>query len=97
MATILGWFLYFSIALSVGLLSLSAKGLVLLNLGILRFLTAFEKKIFKRSSFCSSCVVIVSSSTKVIFSFDLVLSENKGFTVLQNCLLSSISFTFKFA
>ena len=59
MATILGWFLYFSIALSVGLLSLSAKGLVLLNLGILRFLTAFEKKIFKRFSFRSSCVVTV--------------------------------------
>ena len=45
METILGWFLYFSIALSVGSKRLSAKGLVLLNLGILRFLTAFEKKI----------------------------------------------------
>ena len=44
MATILGWFLNFSITWSVGLKSLSAKGLVLLNLGILRFLTAFEKK-----------------------------------------------------
>ena len=44
MATILGWFLYFSIALNVELEILSAKGLVLLNLGILRFLTAFEKK-----------------------------------------------------
>ena len=52
-----GWFLYFGIALSVGLEILSAKGLVLLNLDILRFLTAFEKKIFKSSSFCSSCVV----------------------------------------
>ena len=55
MATILGWFLYFSIALSIGSERLSAKGLVLLNLGILRFLTAFEKKIFKSSAFCSSC------------------------------------------
>ena len=45
MATILGWFLYFSIALNVELEILSAKGLVLLNLGILRFLTAFEKQI----------------------------------------------------
>ena len=45
MATILGWFLYFSIALNAELEILSAKGLVLLNLGILRFLTAFEKKI----------------------------------------------------
>ena len=91
------WFLYFSIALSAGLESLSAKGLILLNLGILRFLTAFEKRIFKSSAFYSSCVLTVSSSTKAIFSFDLVLSENKGFTVLQNCLLSKISFTFKFA
>ena len=91
MATILGWFLYFSIALSVGSESFSAKGLILLNLGILRFLTAFEKKIFKSSAFCSSCVVTVSSSTKVIFTFELVLSDNKGFTVLQNCLLLTIS------
>ena len=49
----------FSIALSVGLEILSAKGLVLLNLDILRFLTAFEKKISKSSSSCSSCVVTV--------------------------------------
>ena len=90
MATILRWFLYFSIALSVESESFSEKGLVLLNLGISRFLTAFEKKTFKSSAFCSSCVVTVSSSTKVIFSFHLVLSHNKGFTVLQNCLLSTI-------
>ena len=97
MATILRWFLYFSIALSVGSESLSAMGLVSLNSGILRFLTALEKKRFKSSAFCSSYVVTVSSSTKVIFSFDLVLSENKGFDALQNCLLSTISFTLKFA
>ena len=92
-----GWFLLFRIALSVGLESLSAKGLVLVNLGILRFLTALEKKIFKSSAFCSSCVVTVWSSTKVIFAFDLVLSENKDFIVLQNCLLLTTPFTFKFA
>ena len=82
-------FLYFSIALNVGFESLPVKGLV--------FLTAFKKKIFKSSAFCSSCVLTVSSSTKAIFLLDLVLLENKGFTVLQNCLLSTISFTFKFA
>ena len=91
MAPLLGWFLYFSIAFSVGLESLSHKRLVLQNLGILRLLTAFEKKIFKSSAFCSSCVVTVSSSTKVIFTFELVLSDNKGFNVLQNCLLLTIS------
>ena len=67
MATILRWFLYFSIALSVGLESLSAKGLVLLNLGILRLLTAFEKKMFKSYAFFSSCVVTVLRSNCFIF------------------------------
>ena len=41
--------LYFSINLSVGSESLSAKGLVLLNLGILRSLTVFEKNIYLRA------------------------------------------------
>ena len=49
MAAILGWLLYFSIALSPGSESLSAKGLVSLNSGILRFLTALEKKRFLKS------------------------------------------------
>ena len=92
--TVLGLFLYFNIAVSIGLESLSPKGLVSLNLVILRFLTAFEKKIFKSSAFCSSCVVTVSSSAKVIFSFDLVLSENKGLTVVQNCLVSTLLIIF---
>ena len=51
MVTILGWFLYFSAALSVGSESFSDKGLVLLNLGILRFSTAFEKKILRAPHF----------------------------------------------
>ena len=63
MATILGWFLYFSIALSTGSESLSAKGLVSLNSDILIFLTALEKKRFKSSAFFLSYVVTVSSST----------------------------------
>ena len=103
MAAILGWFLYFSIALSTGSESLSAKGLVSLNSGILKFLTALEKKRFKRSAFFSSYIVTVSSSTKVIFSFNLVLSENKGFTAnvlivdnifyIQVCIIIFFSFS----
>ena len=77
MATILGWYLYFSIALSVGSESFLAKGLVLLNLGNLRFLTASEKKIFKGSAFCSSCVVTVSYSTKVFCQIIKVLLFSK--------------------
>ena len=61
MATILGWFLYFSITLSVGSERVSAEGLVLLNLGISRYLTAFENKIFKSSAFCSPCLANLSS------------------------------------
>ena len=51
MATILGWFLCFSIALSVRSESFSDKGLVLLNLGILRFSTGLEKKILRAPHF----------------------------------------------
>ena len=49
MATILRWFLYFSIALSVGSERISAKGLVSLNVGILIFLTESEKKKYLRA------------------------------------------------
>ena len=90
MALILEWFLYFSIALSVGSESLSANGLVSLNSGILRFLTAFEKKRIKGTAFCSSWVVTVSSSTKVIFSFDLVLLFSRTAYYRQYLLHSSL-------
>ena len=70
MAAILGSLSYYSIALSTESKSLSAKGLVSINSGMLRFLTALEKKRWKISAFFSSCVVPVSSSTKEIFSFD---------------------------
>ena len=48
---ILGWFLYFDIVLIIGLESFSAEGLVALNSGIFRFLTALEKKRFDNSAF----------------------------------------------
>ena len=80
MAAILGRFLYFSsIALSVGSKSFSDKGLILLSLVIWRFWTVFEKKRFKSFEICSSSAVTVSFSAKMIFSFHLVLSDNKVF------------------
>lgn len=74
-------FLYFSTALNLGLKSLSAKVLVTLKTDVFRFLIALEKRKFKNSAFFSSYVVIFSFSTKVLFSFVLVLSENKVLTV----------------
>lgn len=44
MARILKWILYLSIALNVGSEIISGSGLIPLKSGILRFLTACEKK-----------------------------------------------------
>ena len=87
MAAILGWFTYFSIPLNYTLESLSAKRFLALNSGIFRFSAGLETKRFNNSlHIFLSYEVIVSSSTKLIFSLGLVLSESKGLTVLQNCL-----------
>ena len=45
---ILGWFSCLSIALKIGGEIFSARGLVSLNSGIFRFLTALEKNEFRR-------------------------------------------------
>ena len=54
MASILGSFLFLSIALNTGWEILSAGVLKLLNSGIFRFSTAFEKNEFRNSAslFC---------------------------------------------
>ena len=68
-----------------------------LNSGIFRFLTALEKKEFRSSALSLSSLIILLSSTSVIFSFDFDLSESNGLTVLQNCLLSAMSLWFRLA
>ena len=75
----------------------SARGLESLNSGILRFLTALEKKEFRSSALSLSSLIILLSSTSVIFSFDFDLSESNGLTVLQNYLLSAMSLWFRLA
>ena len=92
MTMILGWFLYLSIAWKIGRRIFSARGSESLNSGILRFLTALEKKEFIDSAFSLSSPIILLPSTSVIFSFDYDLSETNGLTVLQNCLLSAMPF-----
>ena len=69
----------------------SVRGLESLNSGILIFFTALEKKEFRSSAFYLSSLIILSSSTSVIFSFDFDFSESNSLTVLQNCLLSAMS------
>ena len=91
MAMLLGWFLYFSIALKIGLGIFSARGLESLNSEILRFFTALEKKELRSSALSLSSLIVLLSSTSVIFSSDFDLSESNGLTVLQNCLLSAMS------
>ena len=97
MEIILGWFLYFNIALKIGWGIFSARGLESLYSEILRFLTALEKKEFRSSALSLSSLIILLSSTCVIFSFDFDLSESNGLTVLQNCLLSAMSLWFRLA
>ena len=75
----------------------SARGLELLNSGILRFFTASEKNEFRSSALFFSSLIVLLSSTSVIFSFDFDLSESNGLTVLQNCLLSAMSLWFSLA
>ena len=53
-----------------------------------RFLTALLKKELKNSATSWSSDTITLFSTNVILSVDIVFSENNGFTVFQNFLLS---------
>ena len=88
---IVGWFLYLSIALKIGWGIFPARGLESPNSEILRFLKALEKKEFRSSALSLSSLIILLSSTSVIFSFDFDLSESNGLIVLQNCLLLAMS------
>ena len=84
--------LYLSIPLKIERGTFSARRVVSLNSWILRFLTALAKTEFRSSELSLSPLIILSSSTSVIFSFDFDLSESNSLTVLQNCLLSAMSF-----
>ena len=92
---ILGWFSYLGIALKIGWGIFYARGLESLNSGILRFLTALDKKEFRSSALLLPSLIILLSSTSVIFSFDFDLSESNGLTVLQNYLVSAMPWWFR--
>ena len=42
-----------------------------------------------------SLLIILLYATSVILTFDFDLSEGNGFTVLENCLLSAMSLSFR--
>ena len=97
MVVMLGWFLNFIIALNIGWDILLAWRSASWYTGIFRFLTAFEKNLFKISAFSLSSFIISYLSTSVILLDGFISSELSGLTGLQNCLLSPTSFSFKFA
>ena len=57
-------------------------------------LTALEKNLFKMIEFFLSSEIVLSPLSD-IFSEDFILPDSKGFSVLQNCLWSLASFSFR--
>ena len=62
---------------------------------MLRLVTTLEKNSFKTLAVSLSLLMILSPSTIVIFSFEIILFDNNGLTTLQNVLLSQTFFSFK--
>ena len=83
-------FSYFSTDFKIGFALSSAKGFVSLYSGF--FVTTFQKNELSSSATFLSWVNILSSSAKVIFSFNLSLSKRRGLTAFHYLLLSATSF-----
>ena len=96
-AIMLGWFLYFKIALRFWSSILSMKDSYLEYLEISRLLTISEKNLFRTSAVFNSVLTNSPFSDKFILSIVMTLSENDGFIFFQKSLLSRISFSFKSA
>ena len=93
---ILGWFWYLYIAAKTsspfsGVWQSNVLGTLRSKLGI-----KFWKYLLKVSAILKSSVSRLPFSVRDIFSKLFDLSEKKLFTVFQNFLLSTMSFTFKF-
>ena len=83
-AVALGWALYFTIALMTGSLIFSDVRSIWLNCGMLRLVTILAKNSFKTLAVSLSLLMILSPSTIVIFSFEIILFDNSGLTTFQN-------------
>ena len=95
MAIILGWALYFTMALMTESLIFSDVRSIWLNCGMLRLVTTLEKDSFKTLAFSLSLLMILLPSTIVIYSFEIILFDNNGLSTLQNFLLPQTYFSFK--
>ena len=95
-ASMLGWFLYFTAHFKTGSLILLARGSQLEYSPILRLLTVLEKKVFKTFAVLQSPLTISSLSINFMLFVDLTLSDKKGLIVFQNVLLSLIFFSLRF-
>ena len=63
-------FLYLKITYNIGCGISSAKGFTSLNYGIFRFLTRFEKRVFKGFTYLASCVKLLAENndlTKLLY------------------------------
>ena len=77
-ASILGWYLYFTIDFKTRSLILLARALQFQYSLMLRLLAMLEKKVFKTLAVLWSPIIISFLSTKDILFVDLTLSNKKG-------------------
>ena len=82
-ASMLGWFLYFTIYFKTELWYCWLKGHSSNILRWLKLLIILEKKVFKTSAVLPSSIIISSFSVNVIFWVDVTLSNKKVLMVFQ--------------
>ena len=86
--SMLWWLRYFTRDLITGSLVSSEIGSQLAYSAILRLLTILEKKVLRICVVLISLSMISSSSIKVSFALDTILSDKNGLMVFQKVLLS---------
>ena len=79
-ASMLGWFLCFTIDLIIGPLILLKTGSHLVYSGILRFETVLEKKVLKTRAVSCSFKIMSSLPINVIFLVNSIFSDKNRFT-----------------
>ena len=81
--SVFGWLRYFAMDVITGSFMFSEIGSQLLYSAILRLLTILEKRVFRIWVVLISLSTISSSSIKVSFPLDTILSDKNGLMVLQ--------------
>ena len=81
--SVFGWLRYFAMDVITGSFMFSEIGSQLLYSAILRLLTILEKRVFRIWVVLISLSTISSSSIKVSFPLDTILSDKNGLMVFQ--------------